>query len=547
MIPIKKSDTLIDIIEKIGSVQRDSIILNFPIGHPILHSYLSLKIIKSKSGEKSITIVTNDLVSKRIGKNLWIHYSIVQDSEYIEEKNLHQEDLMKHNFSFNEYLIFEIKKYYRELSGIIKRNKNINTIKDYSHKYKSYSNIGLFVWLFFISLFLFVFIFYFAINKTTVTVTPEIYIKTKARNFIFKENNDFDSLNNDKIIDIYPLEENISIIETYSTTGIDASSVKKSQGKIKVSNLLLEKLTLLPQTRFITKDWLLFESLDSILLPAGKKDDFGKIIPWIAEVLVISKNYDISWSFIGSKWNIDPWEYMTLPWLEDNGTTVFAKSISSFTWGWDSYTLIVSEEDMKNSNLIFEQKLKSEVIKQLRKKIQKQNELNKTSLEILSIDDIVSYLDMDIQVKNSIKLWDKSNNIILEWHIIWKTYIYDKNKLLNRLKSVIQDNMLQWAESILLIDEKSLRTSTVLYRKNKPFEIKTTVEIDTLVSHDFLNKDNTYTEKLRNVIRGLSKQEAIRLLLNDSKVSNVDIQIRPFFISKISNIPENIIFKITKK
>jgi len=70
MIKIKKSDTLIDVIEKIQSVEGNHIVLKFPVGHSILHNYLSLKIIKSKSSPKSITIITADLISRKIGKKL---------------------------------------------------------------------------------------------------------------------------------------------------------------------------------------------------------------------------------------------------------------------------------------------------------------------------------------------------------------------------------------------------------------------------------------------------------------------------------------------
>jgi hypothetical protein len=146
MIHIKNNDTLIDIIEKIENTPSESIILKFPIGHSILHNYLSLKLIKSKAKNKKITIITSDILSRKIGKKLGINYTIISNTEFIEQKkqDIEENSLIKLNFTFSEYLIFEIKKYYREILSVLQRNKNINHIRSYSQKYKSFSNIGIF-------------------------------------------------------------------------------------------------------------------------------------------------------------------------------------------------------------------------------------------------------------------------------------------------------------------------------------------------------------------------------------------------------------------
>lgn len=79
---------------------------------------------------------------------------------------------------------------------------------------------------------------------------------------------------------------------------------------------------------------------------------------------------------------------------------------------------------------------------------------------------------------------------------------------------------------------------------DQAFEMKATFEIESIFIHDFLNVENSYIDLLRSKIRGLPKKEAEKVLLNDPKVSNVEIQIRPFFINSVSNISNNIIFKI---
>ncbi|USN59174.1 MAG: hypothetical protein H6767_03685 [Candidatus Peribacteria bacterium] len=53
--------------------------MKFPFGHPILHNYLSLKIIHHKSSPKQVLIITSDIRSRNIGKPIGIEYSIIQD------------------------------------------------------------------------------------------------------------------------------------------------------------------------------------------------------------------------------------------------------------------------------------------------------------------------------------------------------------------------------------------------------------------------------------------------------------------------------------
>jgi hypothetical protein len=87
-----------------------------------------------------------------------------------------------------------------------------------------------------------------------------------------------------------------------------------------------------------------------------------------------------------------------------------------------------------------------------------------------------------------------------------------------------------------------MRIAMVINRKEQPFKIKASAEIQASFTHNFLSKKNNYVEKLKFTIAGMNKEEAKKILLNNSKISNVDIESRPFFMTKISSIPNNIDF-----
>ncbi|MDR0772447.1 MAG: hypothetical protein LBF15_05525 [Candidatus Peribacteria bacterium] len=102
-------------------------------------------------------------------------------------------------------------------------------------------------------------------------------------------------------------------------------------------------------------------------------------------------------------------------------------------------------------------------------------------------------------------------------------------------------------EELLEINSSSLRIANVLSAQERPFSIKATAQLEIFVIHNFLSKSNTYIERLKAVVAGLPKEEAEKILLNNEKISNVKIEIKPFFMRNISKINENIILKVVRE
>jgi hypothetical protein len=50
--------------------------------------------------------------------------------------------------------------------------------------------------------------------------------------------------------------------------------------------------------------------------------------------------------------------------------------------------------------------------------------------------------------------------------------------------------------------------------------------------------------RLKNLIYWLDKNDAEKILLNDKNIRSAYIDIQPFFMNKISNIENNVIFEI---
>lgn len=541
MIRIERGDTIIDILWKIKEENWDDVILAFPFWHPILHNYLSLKIIKSRVGEKKLLIITSDQTSRKIGKHLGIKYSFIKDDKAYEEAST-KEKIMKHNFWFWEYFIFEIKHFFKDSWETLTESKNV---KYYSLKYaKDQGTIGYFVfWLFISALTLFL-IFYFAVTKTYISITPEINIKTRGKNFVFREMPEEVMTIKDNLIQLRKVSKTVYLEDTFATTGIDEFKIERSSGQIRILNYLLEDVKLFPKTRFQTSTGVILEIASWVDIPSAIQTSQW-VKPSSVEVKAISQAKNSFGKVIGAWANISKDIDLILPWLKNDRDKIIWRTITDFSGAADfKQDFVLWENDIENAKKVLEEKLKSEAIKKLREEIKKENEVNNVTFEILGVDDIISYSEFNVKSLQDLEIWQKVKSFKLWGTIKIDTYIYNKDSIISKLKTVVTDSIIEWSEKLLLINNDSLRASTIIYEQKDPFEIKATMEIEAFIIHNFLNENDAYVKKLKNTIMWLKKDEAQKILLNDPKISNAQIDITPFFVKKVSSLPNNIILKI---
>nr|MDD3720318.1 hypothetical protein [Candidatus Gracilibacteria bacterium] len=546
MIKVNNNDSIIDVIQKIGEEHKNEVIIEFPFGHPILHNYLSLKIIKNKAGTKPLTIITKDITARKIGKKLGINFSIIKDDSFIEYS--HKAQIINHNLTFFEYFKYEVKNYIKKTINFFTRNEKIDEFRKYSTKYYQKSGVGFFLLSLLLSVLVFFIVLFFAINKTYIYIKPEINIKTVAHNFIFKDIGDKEDLFlDDKIVKIKKISKIINLDEQFQTTGINPLKSKKSKGSVIFFNNYAEEMYLKPNTRIESKDGLIFEISEAIKIPAGSIDSNGKLSPGIYKTEVNAKDYDINGKYIGVRGNsVKIKDKFTLPGLKDDDKDkIYAEAASNFSGGDNSYERVLGEDDIKNAKVIFEDKLRREALKELKTYLDQENSLNNVTYDLLSYGDILKDIKFDIETPKDIKVGDKIESYILKGSISFSSYIYNKNSVLSKLKSIINEKIIPETQNLLSIDDKSVRVTNLLYENTYPrLEVKLTLEIDSLVSQNFLNKNSWYVLKLKNLILGLDKKEAEKILLNDKNIRSADIEIQPFFMNKISNIPDNVVFKI---
>ncbi len=546
MIKINNKDTLIDIISKIKNNKSDEIILNFPFWHQVLHNYLSLKILKSKSEWKRITILTTDLGAKRIGEKLWIYYSVIKDKDFFEKQNLNGK-LLKENFTFWQYFIFELKKIWKSIKSFFLKYTKLEKLEYISptDKVKSSSIWVVFLGLFLAS-FLLIFVFYFAVNKTYIYISPENNIQTRSKNFIFKELKGENTIKTN-VVDIKLKSNETFIKRTYNTSWIDFESASRARWMATFYNELNTKVTLKPKTKLMSNNWLIFETTDWVKINRRSRDPSGNIIPWISQVEVVAKLNDKEWKIIWSRWNIWAGSVFTIIKLR-NKDKVYAKSKNNFSWWNDDFIKIIWENDIENFKKLFSEEIKREAIKELKEKIKSENKQNNVKYEILNVDGITKFQNLEIKNAWNYNIWDKTPTVEIAWKIKISTFVYNKDFVLDKLKKYIKNKILSWTERLVWINDKTLSIQNIISKDEKNIlPIKITMWVEVTTSYDYNNNVSNDVLKIKRDIVWLNKKEAEKILLNNKKISNVEIKTVPFFLKNVSNMMENIIVKIKDK
>ena len=530
MIKIYKTDTIIDIVQKIQKSNKKKIVLDIAFWHHILHSKIWLKVIKNNAKWKKLIILTSNITVKKILNDLNIKTEIVNDSN----------NLIKHNYSFFEYMIYLIKNYFFRLAKFlwIKKIKNIN-IKYKENSIILYSLLTTFIFIVFL-----IFIYYFAINKAYINITPNIVIKTKAHNFVFKENisNRIDTQN---LIKLTPINHKINIIKQFEASWINEKNIELANWKVVFYNYFFTNIELLPDTRLQTENWILLLTKTSTKIPKAIKTKSWIIQPWKRIVDIKSSVYDINGDFQWKKANIKKYTKLIIPWLKNNNGKLKVKTFNNITWASDNMVKHITKHDIKSAkeNLILE--LKQKAIDSLINKVNESNTKDHTNYKILDVDDIFKYSKEQIFIEKNIINWKVVKEFDISGSIVINSYIYNKNNIISKLSKIINDNILFDIEKLHQINNQSVKISHIINRKNNNgIEIKATATIDAFYTHNFRWKQYEYINYLKNEIFWLDLEKSKNILLNDEKISNVNITIRPFFITEIPKIKDNIIIKI---
>ena len=505
-----------------------------------LNNYLNLKLLLYRFPMKRFSFITNNSELKKLGESLGIRF--FQKNDDIEfEKEYTKNHILRHNFTFLEYTRYEIMKLFSKFVFFSKKK----TLFYKNKKIWQDSNVFFLIIGLVASLSLLSFIFYFAVSKTYVTITPELGIKTVSRNIVFtqKEASVLDSKNT---VNVRPVHIEIPMEYTFNVTSIDEMSTKNSYGTVEIYNELRQEQVFRPTTRFVTDNGIVFKTSEWIKVPPTQTLSGITVIGKTTATLVADA-YDTKGNIIGVRGNIEEWLTLTVPGLKFNRDKIYAKTTTAFVGGIDPKIHVLTEKEVTSFKEILTEKLKSKALEVLKNTIKKANTENGEDYTILPINDNIIYTVSDLLLAKGAKIGDKGDEVTITGKIKISTYTYDRTATLFYLKTILNESLLFGTEKLIGINDESLRITNTISKTAIPqFSLKGTTELDATISYNFEDSSNNLTKKLKNLIVGTSPKEATSLLLNDNNIASVKITFSPFWLTNVSNNPDNIEFIIQK-
>lgn len=299
-----------------------------------------------------------------------------------------------------------------------------------------------------------------------------------------------------------------------------------SEGKIMIINKTSSPYSLVPNTRFVTNEWLVFKTTEIVkVVPGTEKNPSQQIIK------VQANDQDINGIIMWIRWNIMKWTKLYIKNIKNSYylQNLYAESIDNFTWWNTQSEWFITQKDID----LLSWKLVDYITKNTKNIIWqnfKQNTmfvLNFDTLEKTQINQIL------IDAKPFEKKTNLRGSIIVR---IYFPYIQQAD-LFNVVNKYIDQRQSDKIK-LMSIDKSSVSFFADMKEDQWTYIIPT--KIDILQWYDFKKDINWFIPDIKSRIAGKTKQEAKEIILSYSEVSSADIKISPIWYNTIPTLKSRI-------
>jgi len=367
--------------------------------------------------------------------------------------------------------------------------------------------------------------------STTLKIIPSNHIESVIYNFRYYPNNDINYPNDSRFLSI-PFHTGFMDYK-YEIT-ISSSHLKHiqnpSQWQIKITNTTSEEISLIPNTRFITDDWRLFQTLSRTKLPPAYEDIPGETI-----ITIKAMERDINDVLMWSRWNIPKDTKLYIKNLDSSFflKEIFAQSIENFT-GWSLQT--EWQITQKDINILSGELNK--YVHQRKKYIVAENFKLENSV-LLPFNDLISTKVQNIEINHQVG--EKVPN--LWWTIITRyNFYYVKIDDIKKAVQAYLDQRPSEKVQLITIDTNSLNFFSDIKRDENIIILPT--KIDIIQWYDFSKDINGVIETIKTEILSKNSKDAKNLILAHPEISTVKLKINPLRYNSIPRIKSRIKIEI---
>lgn len=397
-----------------------------------------------------------------------------------------------------------------------------------------------------ISLIVLLVIVYVALPGVTVYLTPTASVLEKSVNITLadfqKNKGELDTRPSHEIAS-YPISTKVSKTVTQYSSGKKFSAKgANASGKLTIVNTTNNPWPLIPQTRFQTKDGIVFRIAANITIPAATNNGQGKI-----DAFVTADQLDADGSIVGERGNIGPSTFF-LPGLKgDSQSKLYAESKEEMKGGVTDYVTFVNPEDIEAAKAKLKDELIKSAVEELRTAAQQKAQMvgQGTTYTLLEGDNqAIKVGEISIAVDTSL-IGKEVSEFNISGGVDVSGVYYDHDAMLEILKDELLLKKSPQKE-LLRINETST-TYKIFQRDENTGKIKITANIKGVEQFQIdPEKENgaRLLEKIQEHIAGLDIEEAKIYIQNLPEINKVEIESWPAWSPTIPSLTDNIEFEI---
>ncbi len=385
--------------------------------------------------------------------------------------------------------------------------------------------IGLF---FGVSAFVFILIAYFVLPTVTIRITPETKVEKPLERVTIADstrNSAEIALSNGDMIGSVPVDTEVELTKTYSTTGITSSGTN-AQGTMTIHNDGEQVQLLIARTRFRSPDGYVFRTQAAVSVPAK-----GTI-----NAQVIADPVDDKGQVTGSNGNLAANLRFTLPALQGTyKNLIYGTNDQPFTGGVTNAIRSVADQDIDSANKDIVVEIQKIAITKLRERIGQENASQNKSLVLLENDKVVKTTVIQVQILENVKPKDVRDSFQAYAKVKVSTVAFDQKdimKILDRkLSSMINPDM-----RIAFVDNSNLE---VQYVEQDARAQKIKVNVTMPYRLEYMFKPDFLT-RLKSQITGMTLAETEKYLNSLDSIAEAKVSSWPFWVNSIPGLKSNI-------
>ncbi len=558
VIYIEIDEEITSIYDRMRRVKQKEIFLVVPRKSILFQSVVNLKILKSKleSDGKKLVIITTDRMGRHLAEQIGLNvYSQIEVEELkapsedspkmrIEPIQARRNEVLKdipRRFKEKKITIGELVKEFRVKN---KKNKKISGGDSMDTFNFVRPNRKLLILILVVSIGLFGVISYIAFPGATIFVRPKFDNINHSVNIVLadkRQNQNLLSQNKPHVISSEKIMTITKQTKVFNTTSKRFNGVN-AVGNIKIINTSPDEWQLKKETRFQTENGIVFRIQEGVFVPPAVTDEEGNISLGELFVNVIADPFDEFNDAVGERGNIGPSRFIIPGLSKFNQKLIWGESSESMTGGVSDYELIVMEEDIEAAKKQIEDNLILMARDDLRSHIEEMNKLNHTNLVLLDDRRYLKTELQDLRISDDLEGTAK-NKFEVFAEIKAEGVAYDFDQLYSLLKKELKTR----THPDMRIKDGSINPSTITYDVINEDEdlgqIKITATIQGIEEYVVESNEEAglrFSNKLIEMILGLSVEEAESYINNLTEVDAVQIKTWPIWISTIPRIPENI-------